>query len=85
MVNNKFFILAWLGAYVTDVIHSEIEPIDFSELESRYGHESAFAILRVLEQFEGVIESHVTQLSFEERMENVFRLMRDNMRYQTRH
>ncbi len=60
-------------------------PLVFSDLESRFGRESAFAILRTLEQFEGVLEARVTKLSFEERLENVFRMMKENIRYQTRH
>ncbi len=59
--------------------------LDFIELESRFGRESAFAILRTLEQFEGVLEARVSKLPVEERMKNVFRLMKENMRYQTRH
>jgi len=70
---------------VFEEIHSEIGLIEFTELEERFGHENAFAILRMLEQFEGIAESKVTKLSCHERLRNVFSLMHDNMRYQTRH
>jgi hypothetical protein len=66
-------------------IKLEDDSLEFFDLESRYGRESAFAMLRVLEQFEGVLEARVANLSFEERLQNVFRLMKENMRYQTRH
>ncbi len=59
--------------------------VEFSDLELRFGRENAFAILRTLEQFEGVSESLVTKLSWEERLQNVFALMQESMRYQTRH
>jgi hypothetical protein len=59
--------------------------INFGELETRFGRDSAFAILRTLEQFEGIHEDRVAKLSFEDRLRNVFRLMKENMRYQTRH
>jgi len=59
--------------------------IEFKELENRFGRDSAFAILRTLEQFEGIHETLVTNLSFEDRLKNVFQLMKENMRYQTRH
>lgn len=61
------------------------EGLDFIELESRFGHENAFTILRTLERFEGVIEARVSKLSYEDRLRNVFRLMKENMQYQTRH
>ena len=61
------------------------EPLEFMDLESRFGHESAFAILRMLEQFEGVMEAQVSTQSFEDRLQNVFRLMKENIRFQTRH
>ncbi len=59
--------------------------IDFDDLEARFGKENAFAILRTLEQFEGILEARVSKLSFEERLQNVFRMMKENMRFQTRH
>lgn len=59
--------------------------LEFVELESRFGRDSAFAILRTLEQFEGVVEARVSKLPVEERMKNVFRIMKENMRFQTRH
>jgi hypothetical protein len=70
---------------VIEGIHSEIGNMEFAELEERFGRENAFAILRMLEQFEGIVESKVNKLSYEERLRNVFTLMHDNMRYQTRH
>lgn len=68
-----------------DNINFDVTQIEFFDLESRYGLDNACAILRVLEQFEGIAESGVKKLSYEERLQNVFRLMKDNMRYQTRH
>lgn len=59
--------------------------LDFIELENRFGRDNAYSILRTLEQFEGVSESHVAALSFDDRLQNVFRLMKENQRYQTRH
>jgi len=59
--------------------------IDFADLEIRFGRENAFTILRTLEQFEGVREERVAALPVEERLRNVFRLMKENMRVQTRH
>ena len=59
--------------------------IDFADLESRFGKDNAFAILRALEQFEGVLEARVAKLSWEERLQNVFAMMKENIRYQTRH
>ncbi len=59
--------------------------LDFIDLESRFGRDNALAILSMLEQFEGVLEVRVSKLPPEERMKNVFRLMKENMRYQTRH
>ena len=61
------------------------ETIEFTDLENRFGRESAYAILRTLERFEGVREDWVANLSREERLNNVFRLMAENVRYQTRH
>ena len=59
--------------------------VEFSDLETRFGKDNAFAILRTLEQFEGVREDRVAKLSWEERLQNVFAVMKENMRYQTRH
>jgi hypothetical protein len=59
--------------------------LQFADLEGRFGRDNACAILRTLEQFEGVLEERVARLSFEERLTNVFRLMKENMRIQTRH
>ncbi len=71
--------------YVMSDIDLATASLDFVELESRFGRDNAIAILRTLEQFEGVSEVRVKKLSFEERMKNVFRLMKESMRYQTRH
>jgi hypothetical protein len=70
---------------ITDAGDFDASPIEFHELEDRYGYENARAILRALEQFEGVAESQVENLSFEERLKNVLHLMQENIRYQTRH
>jgi type II secretory pathway component PulJ len=59
--------------------------IEFADLELRFGSDNALAILRTLEQFEGVHEALVARLSRAERLQNVFAVMKDNMRYQTRH
>ena len=64
---------------------SGMYPVDFTDLESRFGRDSAFAILRTLEQFEGVSEARVATLSFEDRLKNVFAVMKENLRCQTRH
>lgn len=61
------------------------EVLEFGELEIRFGRDNAFSILRTLEQFEGIAEERVARLPVEERLKNVFRLMKENMRYQTRH
>ncbi|HEU0118826.1 MAG TPA: hypothetical protein VFR09_09360 [Alphaproteobacteria bacterium] len=66
-------------------VETSIGTLDFTDLETRFGRDNAFTILRTLEQFEGVVESRVSNLSFEDRLQNVFRLMKENMRYQTRH
>jgi len=70
---------------MTDQNDFDMSVVQFSELEDRYGRDSAYAILRTLEQFEGVYEQQVTNFSFEERLQNVLQLMKDGMRYQTRH
>ncbi|MDX2027035.1 MAG: hypothetical protein SFW62_00170 [Alphaproteobacteria bacterium] len=69
----------------TDQVSQNLYPVDFADLETRFGRDNAFAILRTLEQFEGILEARVARLSCEERLQNVFALMKDNMRYQTRH
>ena len=69
---------------IKDIVEAT-SPLNFGDLESRFGRDSAFAILRALEQFEGISEARVSRLSYEERLRNVFRLMKDSMRYQTRH
>jgi hypothetical protein len=61
------------------------DPMQFADLESRFGRENAFTILRALENFEGVLEERVANLSLEERLKNVLRLMKENVRNQTRH
>lgn len=62
-----------------------LNAVDFDDLQNRFGYENAYAILRTLEQFEGVVEERVSRLSFESRLQNVFKLMQENMRLQTRH
>lgn len=62
-----------------------VQLLRFAELEDRYGSDSAFAILRALEMFEGVREEWVLKMSREERFDHVIRLMAENMRTQTRH
>ncbi|MFA4993825.1 MAG: hypothetical protein WC521_00770 [Bdellovibrionales bacterium] len=59
--------------------------LEFCELEDRFGSDNARVILRTLEQFEGITERHVAKLSFEDRLNNVMSVMKDNIRYQTRH
>ena len=61
------------------------DVIEFSELECRFGRDNALVILRTLEQFEGIFQHHVKELSCEERLQNVFDLMKESIRYQTRH
>lgn len=61
------------------------DGMDFAELEDRFGQDSARAILRTLEQFEGIPEFRVATLSCEDRMRNVMQAMKDNIRFQTRH
>jgi len=69
---------------MTDISCSA-QHLEFVDLESRFGKENAISILRTLEQFEGVIEARVVKLSLEDRLRNVFYLMKDNLRFQTRH
>ena len=57
----------------------------FTDLEARFGRDNAITILRTLEQFEGVIAERVNSLSADDRLKNVLRLMKENMRTQTRH
>jgi len=59
--------------------------LDFDDLQTRFGLDNAVAILRALEQFEGISEANVRALPLEQRMKNVFSLMMENMRCQTRH
>jgi hypothetical protein len=63
----------------------DMSTIEFHELEGRYGHENACAILRTLEQFEGVNEAEVAKFSWQDRLSHVFDLMKEGMRFQTRH
>jgi hypothetical protein len=69
----------------TDNASLDMATIEFDELEDRYGHENACAILRTLEQFEGVKEAEVAKFSWQDRLQNVFDLMKEGARYQTRH
>lgn len=57
----------------------------FQELEERYGHENACSILRTLEQFEGIREEEVATFSWQDRLSNVFDLMKEGLCFQTRH
>ena len=66
-------------------IGQNTNSMDFTDLETRFGRDNAMIILRTLEQFEGVPEERVAKLSIEERFKNVLRVMKDNMRSQTRH
>ena len=66
-------------------ISQTMSAFDFTDLEVRFGRDNAFAILRALEEFEGVRAFRVSKLSFEDRLKNVFRLMTDNLNLQTRH
>ncbi len=59
--------------------------LEFSDLEDHFGLDNARIIIRTLEQFEGIPERHVAELSFEDRLNNVMLTMKDNIRYQTRH
>ncbi len=59
--------------------------LDFLELEESLGEETARAVLRMLEMFEGISETQVFSLSFEDRLTNVLTSLRDNMDFQTRH
>ncbi len=61
------------------------EPMAFDDLEARFGAETAYVILRTLEEFEGISFVHVAGLTPEDRLKNVFAVMRENLRYQTRH
>ena len=60
-------------------------PLNYRELEDHYGKENAEAILRLLEQFEGISEAKVKHMPQAKRLENVFKAMTENMLYQTRH
>jgi len=57
----------------------------FGDLETRFGKDNAFAIVRTLEQFEGILEERVARLSGEQRLRNVFSLMKAGIRGQTQH
>ena len=61
------------------------DQLNYGDLEDRFGRDSARAILRTLEQFEGIVDARVANLSFDDRMRNVLAVMRDNIRFQTRH
>ena len=74
-----------MDAMAMDKESFAFDNLDFPELEHRFGIENACAILRTLEQFEGISEAGVTKLSYAERLRNVMTAMKDNIRYQTRH
>lgn len=59
--------------------------MNFSDLEVRYGYDAAMMIVKTLEQFEGIVESRVARLPPEIRLENVLRVMSENLRPQTKH
>jgi hypothetical protein len=61
------------------------DDLNFCELEDRFGPDNARDILRTLEKSEGIPETRVVNLSYEDRMNHVMSVMRDNMRLQTRH
>jgi hypothetical protein len=65
-----------------DIMNDQLE---FFDLETRYGQDYAQAILRALEQFEGISEFRVASLSNADRLRNVLSVMRENLHYQTRH
>ena len=62
-----------------------LESLNFLDLEDRFGIDNARAILRTLEEFEGISEIRVAKLSYAERLQNVMSAMKDNVRFQTRH
>jgi len=64
---------------------NNFEGLDFVDLQGRFGLDNARAILRTLEQFEGISEIVVANLSDEDRLRNVMSAMKDNSRFQTRH
>jgi hypothetical protein len=64
---------------------ASFSDLNFDDLEDRFGSDNARIILRTLEQFEGISECRVARLSYEDRLSNVFSVMKDNIRYQTRH
>lgn len=66
-------------------IEFEIDQFPYADLVVRYGDHEAKLILKALERFEGIREELVATLSEEERLQNVFRLMSENLHYQTRH
>ena len=57
----------------------------FTEMEERFGKESATVILKALEKFEGIASESVVKLSPEERLDNVYERIAEDMMYQTRH
>lgn len=59
--------------------------MNFDDLEMRYGYDAALLIVKTLEQFEGIVESRVSRLPPDARLENVLRVMGENLRPQTRH
>jgi len=64
---------------------SFFDTLDFVELEHRFGLDNARAILRTLEQFEGIAATVAADQSYSDRMQNVLSAMKDNLRFQTRH
>ncbi len=59
--------------------------VQFSDLEMRYGVENTCVIVQTLEQFEGISEARVKNLSYAERLQNVLFAMGEGTRYRTMH
>ncbi len=70
---------------VADKDAFDMSTIEFHDLEDRYGHENACAILRTLELFEGIQEYEAARFSWNERLKHVFDVMKEGLRFQTRH
>ena len=62
-----------------------LESLNFIDLEDRFGLDNACAILRTLEEFEGIAEVRVAKLSYAERLQNVMSAMREGVSLQTQH
>ena len=62
-----------------------LEGLNFFDLEDRFGLDNACAILRTLEEFEGISEVRVAKLTYAERLQNVMSAMKDSVSLQTQH